>query len=430
MVGSGRCRLNAESDGRCRDAPAKRMELTEQSQTESRKSSSYRRGHFVGSESSQDGASQSQRTLSVAVYLADQNPHRDRSLGITSMTQSVMQQFASREDLKVRQIISRSSHRQSEPQFVTDRIPLRTDTTLGRLTVDRLHRWWCRPQVDLWYYPKGYLSAWGGGGVPNVGTMHDTIVQHYADHYPESRSRRAFQFWINQTKRSLASLDCVLTVSQNASEQLYRFAERYRIKMPPVRVTYEGSHWENCLNHWFDKQDYVVHMASRAPHKKTTSLLRCWQQIQSTGRDLPTLRLVGHLDEEAQALMAKLHAVELSGPMPIGQLQMTVGRARALLLSSEIEGFGLPALESYYAGTPVCFSRGTATEEVLAGDPARGGFELEHPDSLEQSLHWAFGLSEDDVRVSAQQMYQRFNCAKIADGIVDAFEQTVRGDLR
>ena len=94
-------------------------------------------------ETSSEPSSNSSRSnadpLRVAVYLADQNPARDRSLGITEMTRSLMGRFAAREDLHLTQVISASSHNQTHPQISTSRFPFRTDRTWGRLAADLFH---------------------------------------------------------------------------------------------------------------------------------------------------------------------------------------------------------------------------------------------------------------------------------------------------
>ncbi len=48
--------------------------------------------------------------IRVAVYTADQNPHRDRSLGITSMTGSLLDAMYERDDVQVTLVTSRSSY--------------------------------------------------------------------------------------------------------------------------------------------------------------------------------------------------------------------------------------------------------------------------------------------------------------------------------
>lgn len=362
-----------------------------------------------------------ERPLRIAVYLADQNPHRDRSQGITSMTRTLMDDFSQRSDLHLTQIISRSSHRQNQPSIATHRLPVRTDRTIGRLLCDGFHPWMARPDVDLWYYPKGYVPRWAKPHRPAVGTMHDTIVQHYADHYPETRSPRAFEYWIELTRRSLRELSLVLTISQHAAGQLRDFCDRYGITPPPIEITYEGSDWESIRGQEFQKQDFVVHLASPAPHKGTNRLLAFWKSLQDRGRDLPPLRMIGNLDDEGERLASSLRGLVRDGPQSIAVLQQTVGSARALLLPSEIEGFGLPALEAYYVGTPTCYVRGTSVGEVVDQRGRAGEFELGDIDDFERALEWALSIDADTVTAIASAMHDRFANDVISQRVLDAF---------
>ena len=54
-------------------------------------------------------------------------------------------------------------------------------------------------------------------------------------------------------------------------------------------------------------------------------------------------------------------------------------KARALILPSEIEGFGLPALEAYYLGTPVCFVKALRWRKSSDVVTDKGGFSLIPP---------------------------------------------------
>ena len=86
------------------------------------------------------------------------------------------------------------------------------------------------------------------------------------------------------------------------------------------------------------------------------------------------LRLVGDLDSRAASLFARMKKVSLVPPLPRDELELCLASSRALLLPSEIEGFGIPAVEAYHLGTPVAYARHTALEEIL-GANAAGGFE-------------------------------------------------------
>ncbi len=371
-----------------------------------------------------------QRPLSVGIYLADQNPQRDRSLGITAMTRSLMQQMVPREDLRLIQLISRSSFAFEHPQMRSLRLPFRTDRAAQRFLADAVHPWMTGKDADLWYYPKGYVSRWIQPNVPTVGTMHDTIVQHYADHYPETRSASAFRYWIGNTKRSLITLDRVLTISQHAASQLRKFCDRYDLPAPEIEVTYEGSSWEDQRETVFEKTHRggtleVVHLASSVPHKGTNRLLTHWQTLQHRGRDLPSLLLVGSLDDSGNILYESLRNVSLKPTQPPGDLQRTIGNASALILASEIEGFGLPALEAYYVGTPVCYGLGTSIDEVLGSWGSDGGYQLDDVDALERAIDQTLSFSSNRVKQITNHLYENFSMKKITDRLVSAFRKTV-----
>jgi glycosyltransferase involved in cell wall biosynthesis len=368
-----------------------------------------------------DHTARAAQPLRVAVYLADQNPHRDRSLGITSMTGTLLEGLAARGDLALTQVVSKSSYRQPGESIETCLMPCRTDKSLRRLLVDACHPWLARPNVDLWYYPKGYVSPLALPSVPSVGTMHDAIVQHYADHYPGTRNAFAFRYWIEVTKRSLRRLTCVLTISQHAASQLLDFCDRHGVNPPAIHITYESSAWESQRGKTRDKTDCVTHLASPAPHKKSLRLLEMWAELQQRGRELPELDLIGELDPQAARVCQQLRGVRRLKMQSTSDLQTLLARSRALLLPSEIEGFGLPALEAYYVGTPVCFVNKTAVSEVVQGAGQRGGFELADVDSFEQALDWALNAPRSLVCEIGDAMYDMFRLTKTTDRILTAF---------
>ena len=88
--------------------------------------------------------------------------------------------------------------------------------------------------------------------------------------------------------------------------------------------------------------------------------------MRSEGQDLPELKLVGTLPSEAAACVADDPGICSLPHQSEATLIDLVRRARALLLPSEIEGFGLPALEAYFLGTPVCYAA-ESVAEILAG---------------------------------------------------------------
>ena len=226
-------------------------------------------------------------------------------------------------------------------------------------------------------------------------------------------------------KNSLKRLDTVMTVSQHAKVQLQQFCDRYQIKTPPIHVTYESSSWEIHRGRRWSKRDEVIHLASSAPHKMTNRLLVMWLELQREKHALPQLRLVGSIDERGKQTMSELKHASLEPPLDDERLVEAVGSARALLLPSEIEGFGLPALESYYAGTPVCYVAGTSVDEVVTEAGQFGSFELANTASLYLALQAALGKSGDQVESISDALFNRFSNQRYADRVIETFSNVL-----
>lgn len=355
----------------------------------------------------------------ICFYCADQNPHRDRSLGITSYTRGLLSNLAATGRFQLQAVTSKSSAAMP-PAVAAEVLPFRTDTAAGRLAGDHLHPILAGSRGQLWHYPKGFLPLVARVRAPIVSTVHDTILQHYANNYAETRSRADFAYWLLLTRRSIARADAVLTVSEFSRTSILEFCARHRIKAPPIHVTYQGVNIE-LPSEPVAKGEYVLHLASALPHKRTRWLCKSWRELQEAGRSLPPLLLLGALDEETGALAKKLRHAQSRPHVGAAELPEIMARARALLLPSEIEGFGLPAVEAYLTGTPVVYVAGTAVEEVLGqGTPGAFAFTAE---SFEHGLNNALAMTPAAVNAVATDLQQRFGWDRCVAKTIEVYEQ-------
>lgn len=357
--------------------------------------------------------------MRIGFYLADQNPQRDRSLGITAYTDGLWSELKKQPELDLFALSSTSSYAPSDA-YGQALIPIRTDRALARLAVDQLHPAFWRLTVDLWHYPKGFLPLFLRYRGPVVGTVHDLILQHYADHYPNARSRTAYAYWLAATKRSIARFDLIVTVSKVSETAIKEFCERHRLRCPPIHVTFEGFRIASRASELVEKHDKVLHLASVELHKRTSTLLQFWKVLSETENELPRLQLIGRLRPEDERLASTIADVEIHGRLSRTDLRSQMKRARALLLPSEIEGFGLPALEAYDLGTPVVYVRDTSVEEVL-GNGVPGGFLLDDLDSFKAALGEALSLPAEYVKRHSATLGDRFSWEKTAAATVAAY---------
>lgn len=308
-------------------------------------------------------------------------------------------------------------------------LPWGTRRKWVRMITDHLHPLFVRgghdgQEADVLYFPKGYLPYFSGTSTPSVVTIHDTIIQYDGDHYPEWRSAWAYRYWARMLKHTLREADRIMTVSQSSKRQIEAFMERHGIPTKEITVTYEPCLYESIPQPvGGTKENFVIHLASCEPHKRTAHLIRWWLAAEAQGQLLPTLHLIGSVPPEVMPLLASAKSIVKRTFLDEDALQDAYLKASALILPSEIEGFGLPALEAYYLGTPVCYVEGTSVEEILGVATHKGGFNLQDPLSLFNALNEVMSMSANEVQACGLQLRQTYAAQKVAQRMIEVFEE-------
>jgi glycosyltransferase involved in cell wall biosynthesis len=224
-------------------------------------------------------------------------------------------------------------------------------------------------------------------------------------------------------KHTLRRADRILTVSESSKQQIQKFMKRHGIPRNGITVTYEPCLYERIPQPVEPvKENYVIHLASCEPHKRSAHLIRWWHGAESQGRNPPMLHLIGTVPPEVESLLASSHSIVKSPFLEEAALQAAYRSARALVLPSEIEGFGLPALEAYYLGTPVCFVGGTSVEEILGVATTKGGFSLESVESLWRALDEVMAMPAREVRECGLKLRETYAAAKVAERMIEVFD--------
>lgn len=367
--------------------------------------------------------------FSVSVYLADQNPGHDRSLGISRMSRVILDEMARRDDLKL-EVVSSLTSQQGPPKGAKLRVlPWGTRSKVMRLVTDHLHPVlsWASNPPDVWYFPKGFLPRFRLLNAPTVVTIHDTIIQHYWKNYPEWRKSSEYAYWAQMLKHTVAQAEGIFTVSQTAKQQILDFMKCHGLSEREIIVTYEPCVYEEIEQPTDpEKGNTVVHLASREPHKRTHDLICWWAERSGHNSKLPILELIGRIPPASEAIVSTHPCFRRHDFLPDEDLKIILGKARALILPSEIEGFGLPALEAYYLGTPVCFAGGTSIEEILEESTALGSFQLDSPESIWPALEQVLAMPAAEVRRIGLELRERFAAKKVVEMMLTSFRELVR----
>jgi alpha-1,3-rhamnosyl/mannosyltransferase len=205
---------------------------------------------------------------------------------------------------------------------------------------------------------------------PMIATLHDlSVIEHPQWHTPGrvERWRRYLPEAVKRTRQWI-------TVSAFTRD---RMIELLGIAQARIAVIPEAA---RPLPHPRERaagfpENYLLFVGTLEPRKNLALLLDAYARLPVASRSACPLVLLGPPGWGPEKFWHSLidhpmaREVLVSGYLPDDQLAAALAGARALLLPSFYEGFGLPLLEAMAAGCPVACSHIPAFAEV-AGDAA------------------------------------------------------------
>lgn len=269
---------------------------------------------------------------------------------------------------------------------------------------------------------------------PVVATIHDAVpLSHPA--WNRFRFRRLKGFlW----KRSARWADRIITVSDHAKENIARWfgLAPERIAVTPLGVSAR----------WFAPPDpaqlarvraacglgekYFLFLGVMQPRKNMARLLAAHRLLAAGLRREIPLVAAGPpgwdcAREEAAFADGEAGALRQIGQMTEDDLVPLVQGATALVLPSLHEGFGLPVLEAFAAGTPVIASNAGALPEV-AGDAALLAGPLDIG-AWAEALRRIADQRElrDALRVRGRERARQFTWQRTAELTADVYREVL-----
>ncbi|WP_044257111.1 glycosyltransferase family 4 protein [Rhodopirellula sp. SWK7] len=227
---------------------------------------------------------------------------------------------------------------------------------------------------------------------PFVFTIHDLIHVNY----PAESSlpkRLYYQYVIRPAARKAFK---VLTVSEFSKQEIVAWSG---VDPSHVGVVYNGvgSAFKVDGPKRETEYDYLLYVGNQKAHKNVTGLLHALAEVRKTV-DVH-LEITGKAEPHTTATIEKLglsQHVHFLGSVTDDELACAYRGARATVLASEYEGFGLPVIESMACGTPVVCSNVTSLPEIAGGAAvlvdidaesiAAGILRLLNDESLQQEL--------------------------------------------
>jgi glycosyltransferase involved in cell wall biosynthesis len=205
--------------------------------------------------------------------------------------------------------------------------------------------------------------------------IHDAIPSDYPEYARDGGSARHDL----RIENSFEHADVIMVNSEATKQSLQRFARR-SAKPPPIYVAPLGISPVPNVTPKIESisRPYFLCLGTIEPRKNHLLLLHIWRRMAETLRDadIPQLVLVGRRGWENENIVDMLDRsprlkglVIEKGRADDKELNELLAGARALLMPSFVEGYGLPVAEALAAGVPVIASDLDVFREIAGSVP-------------------------------------------------------------
>ncbi|WP_226647214.1 glycosyltransferase family 4 protein [Microbulbifer variabilis] len=283
---------------------------------------------------------------------------------------------------------------------------------------------WSRiDKIDLFWSPRHHLPLCLGSSVVRVVTIHDLVWQRF----PQTMSRSGLLLERLLMPPSLKTADLVVTVSGSISDELQQSFPKYAEK---IQTIHEAP-FLALANKPGPLGKYFLFVGTIEPRKNLRRLLEAYCSYRELVTEPLPLKICGGKGWGMPELKGKVQELDLEGSVEIlgyitdEKLPDLYREARALLIPSLYEGFGLPIVEAYSQGTPVLTANRGAMAEI-AGSAAL----TVNPDSTTEIAHALAVLTEDhpkvkELQIRALRRASEFSWDKAAAETLSVIESTL-----
>jgi len=229
---------------------------------------------------------------------------------------------------------------------------------------------------DLFISPDAYCSL--RTNTKTLIVIHDINFEHYPEHLP-LLIRKYYRYY---TPRFAKRADRIVTVSNFSKNDI---VSQYQVNPDKIDVVYNGvnekykpindSEKIAVKTEFSEGRDFFIFIGALNPRKNLTNLFRAFDIFKRENETKHKLVVVGekmYWPGDIKATFDKMdhkNDVLFTGRLGIDKLTKLVASAEALTFVSYFEGFGIPIVEAFNAGTPVITSNVSSMPEV-AGDAA------------------------------------------------------------
>jgi glycosyltransferase involved in cell wall biosynthesis len=285
-----------------------------------------------------------------------------------------------------------------------------------------------KAKIDIFHGLSHELPLYLPKNVKTVVTIHDLIHERYPEYYPYFD--RKIYTW--KFKRACEKADIVVAISEQTKKDIINF---YNINANKIQVIYQSCHPQFYTRNLNDSsvpqlpENYILYVGTINERKNLLNLVKAFQLIENQ----EDIHLVAVGNGGAYFEKVKKYVIENHLTQRVHFLTKTdfkdfpyiYKKAKAFVLPSFFEGFGIPIIEAMWSGCPVIVSEGSCFAES-AGEGALF-INPQSPDSIAMAIDKM--LIDKDLRAAqilgGYQFVQKFHEKLIGEQWINLYKNLV-----
>lgn len=222
-------------------------------------------------------------------------------------------------------------------------------------------KWAKEDQIEVFWSPRHHLPLFLPSEIKTVVTIHDLVWKRF----PDTMQKK--NYWLEKLLMgpSINKADHIIAVSNFTASEIEHFYSTHTKKLSVIYEAAETSGKSGSLTPGIP-ENYYLFVGTLEPRKNLELLLNAYAQTEKI-IPLVIAGASGWGNVLLEELINKLELedeVHILGYVSDDELNRLYSNSHALLMPSQYEGFGLPAVEAMNHGVPCIVSSGTALEEI------------------------------------------------------------------
>ncbi|MFA6183621.1 MAG: glycosyltransferase family 1 protein [Parcubacteria group bacterium] len=284
-----------------------------------------------------------------------------------------------------------------------------------------------KDKVDILWMPMHNIPLLKNKNLKTIVTIHDLAFKQFPKTFPKKDL-----FKLNLlTDLAIKKSDKLIAVSYSTKRDILKFYPE--IKKDKIKVIYHGFDAELYQREFYQEiidktlesyklraKKYILYVGAIQPRKNLKTLVEAFEIFKKENKNNIKLVLAGGRAWSWQESMDSIEKsperdnIILTGRIPFDDLSILQQNATIFIFPSLYEGFGIPVLEAFAAGTPVILARNSSLEEV--GGEAAKYFDSLDSKELAQKINEVVNSSElqKEMIAKGKQQLKKFSWEKCA----------------